>query len=168
MMIICQNMSHPLSVFIINKKLISTFSRINSIEIMSMYSLLAVASFAPLAFGGDNDDNLPKLEPSGQAYRYDPYERRYGSSYSMHKDGDDKHYDDDNYRSSKQWQRPSKDSKDWKKSADWKKDSYEPNGHAYKYDPYKRTYGRAYRYDPYERTYGRAYSMDKKRKLEEI
>merc|ERR1712173_141514 len=48
------------------------------------------------------------------------------------------------------------------KSADWKKDSYEPNGHAYNYDPYKRTYGRAYRYDPYERTYGRSYSMDKK------
>merc|ERR1712113_930371 len=25
--------------------------------------------------------------------------------------------------------------------------SYEPNGHAYKYDPYKRTYGRAYSMD---------------------
>merc|ERR1712154_131482 len=126
---------------------------------------------APLAFGGDNDDNLSKNQPSGQAYRYDPYERtygrayrydpyerRYGSSYSMQKDGDDKHYDDDNYRSSKQWQRPSKDSKDWKKSADWKKDSYGSNGKAYRYDPYERTYGRAYRYDPYERTYGHAYS----------
>jgi len=81
----------------------------------------------------------------GKAYSYDPYERTYGKAYSMHKDDNDKHYDDGNdYRSSKQWKRPSYSSKD---SKGWKKDSDK--------------YGKAYSYDPYERTYGKAYSMHK-------
>merc|ERR1712154_271386 len=69
-----------------------------------------------------------------------PYERTYGKAYSMHGDDDDKHYDDGDYRSSKQWKRPSYSSKD---SKGWKKDS-DKYGHAYSYDPYERTYGKAY------------------------
>merc|ERR1719410_1934418 len=64
----------------------------------------------------------------------------------MHGD-DEQHYDVD-YRSSKQWKRPShtskdyKDSREWKKSRDWKK------------------YG-----DEYEPKYGKAYSMHQKDRI---
>jgi len=84
----------------------------------------------------------------GKAYSYDPYERKYGTAYSMHGNDDyDKHYDGD-YRSSKQWKRPSYSSK---RSRDWKKDDYKPSSDKQ---------GRAYSYDPYERTYGKAYSTN--------
>jgi len=89
------------------------------------------------AYGHD-----PYERTYGKAYSYDPYERTYGKAYTMHGDDYDKHYDD--YRSSKQWKRPSYSSKD---SKGWKKDSDK--------------YGKAYSYDPYERTYGKAYSMHK-------
>merc|ERR1719461_2833572 len=99
----------------------------------------------------------------GKAYSYDPYERKYGSAYSMHGNDDyDKHHDGD-YRSSKQWKRPSyasKDSKEWEKPSysnkrDWKNDDYKPSsdkhGHAYSYDPYERTYGKAYSTNDYKK-----------------
>jgi len=140
-----------------------------------------------LAFGGNTKDRLSYSEdkhdypspsrnewpskkwasdkydkPSGHAYGFKGYDRTYGKAYSMHGDDDDKHYDVD-YRSSKQWKRPSypskdsKDSREWKKpskhSRDWKKDGDD-------YEPTEK-YGHAYSQRGYERTYGKAYSMHK-------
>merc|ERR1719384_1787483 len=140
---------------------------------MTMYYLLTVAGTFSLAFGGNFKDRLSYSEdnhdypskkwasdkhddydrPSGygHAYAHDPYERTYGTAYSMHGNDDyDKHYDGD-YRSSKQWKRPSYSSK---RSRDWKKDDYKPSdkhGHAYSYDPYERTYGNAYSTNDYKK-----------------
>merc|ERR1719461_759696 len=147
---------------------------------MSLYSLLTVAGFMPLAFGGDNiKDRLSysedkndypsknewpsqkwvsdKHEPSGQAYRYDPYERTYGSSYSyVPAPGYERTYGKA-YRYDP-YERTYGSSYSYGTVPGYER-TY---GHSYKYDPYERTYGRAYRYDPYERTYGRAYLTDKK------
>merc|ERR1719325_110121 len=108
----------------------------------------------PLAFGGDNiKDRLSysedkndypsknewpsqkwasdKHEPSGQAYRYDPYERTYGQAYR---------YDpyERTYGSSYSYGTVP---------------GYERTyGKAYRYDPYERRYGHAYSNgDPYKR-----------------